>query len=415
MDELQRETKKEIDEIFKDFLFREKDADYIYIGQYNPKSKDKFDVLLEHGEGNARTNVFSCTKSLVGLYIAMDYLVNNIPIDVPFLEMLECLEENLPKDFSLLGNKSLITYLNHVSGIVTGATKPRQDGIGELWNGYVPSNIETPYTLINRGIWYDLSKLSEKEKTHPFEYNNYSIQIAGMLYELYIRCLKKVDISHPEKLFTLRKACLDTFFPKTKDYIIWPSRSKEDLVEHSSAFSGVQLTGHEMRDFAKDLFTRFRPVLAFIGGLPYVSHNGCVMENKFIVEANDNNVDPGFKTAHHYKYSFGWWMPQIEKANSKSKKMYLSAQGMIGQRILVDVEKGFVVVRKKNHTYLDVGKAFFDSLIHGTSPNHHLGLNWHVSLYQDAIEEIMNMKDHENRKWQAAFIVSEFRKRLKEY
>jgi hypothetical protein len=238
----------------------------------------------------------------------------------------------------------------------------------------------------------------EGDCQYAFDYNNYSIQIAGILAEIYLRA--SLGIEKHTRPFMLKDACIEAFFPRNFDPVNWPTKDENEAIGHSATFSGIQLTGYEMRDLARLLFTKYNSALRFIIGDPYVTHTGHIIENKFIVEhANDKNVDPGYVTQHKYKYSLGWWIPCITADEAGTRyvvrgrvanvqKKYISAQGWYGQRICFNMANGMIAIRKTVETPLTFIQASFQETFQHLGFNKHPSFIWHFSAYEDALDHL---------------------------
>ena len=427
-------VKTELSKIFLEFCLKKGYTTcFIHVSKYNKETKE-FDTFIDSSagipyirgvgdsflkRGSERSNIFSCTKSIVGFYILLEYLTNGLPIDVPLYEtVFKGLSDVLPNDIEKLSHKCIATYLNHTSGIVTGTMKKNSDGFGEAWNVYLMGKFIDSYEALKRGVWFNHVEW-KNDKPCDFAYNNYGSQIGALMAEIYIRSVQKMKFH--QRPFMLKDACLETFFQNTNvKNEHWPAKDEGEAIGHSSGFSGLQLTGYNMVEFAHLIFTRFYAPLFFLTDSKnkYVTHKGVVMQNKFVVEdANDRNVDPGYSTNHRYKYCLGWWIPKIGVAVSsdtnnnnnnnnneddssyfhfkgkkaKVKKNYISAQGWFGQRICFNLENGMIAVRK---TYENVGtilKASAQETFEQLPNNKHPSFIWHFSAYEDALHHLFEL------------------------
>lgn len=376
--------------IFKELVCIRNKADYVCILKYNKNPSIKPTVYFQYGEANSSNNIFSCTKSIFGLYLLIDYLINNIPIEKPLYDAIKGIVPAVNETVLLLSQKPIIDYLNHVSGIVTGATEPNKDRLGEWWNTRFAGDLVDSYKTLKRGLWMEdtvknWNAVPEGE-SHEFSYNNYGIQIAGILYELLKRMMEGIDVNDHRIKFNLRDECTRLFFaPVINRRIEWPVKNEDDVYEHSCTFSGIEISGKETMDVLKHLWDHFRPALAFIKGHPYISPTGAVVENNFRVYAPDKNVDIGFETQHEYYYSFGWWIPQIDDDCD-----YVAMHGMYGNRMIINTKNGFAAIRKMNYGVSDQVIELAKAVVTNTSMNSDPSFDWHVRAYELAIEAIEN-------------------------
>jgi CubicO group peptidase (beta-lactamase class C family) len=374
-------TREELGEVFLAHCTARGKADYVFVCRFNPETCE-FDTMCDSETlgpeydllGGVQANIFSCTKSLTGLCIALDYLCNDIPIKTPLHEMLRDMDSFTTAGFHEYGYKSIINYLNHVTGIQTGATRRDKDGIGELWNTMATGDVVDAYTALRRGVWRD--SLTPDDAPKPFAYNNYGIQIAGILYEIYVRRAR--DRLDPANPFTVRETVCDILYGAGNhgDEIVWPLKNARTPHAHSACFSGVQITGRQMVELGQLLYDRFRPVLLFISGdAPYCDHHGHLVTNDNVVVARDLNVDPGFHSESVYTYSFGWWMQTV------GAHRYISMQGMCGQRITINLHTGLVAVRKTNEDSMRLLKRFAS----GENINDHPSFTRALGAYEQAL------------------------------
>jgi hypothetical protein len=468
--------KEELSKIFLEFCLKKGYTTcFIHVSKYNNKTQ-KFDTFIDSSagipyvkdigdkflrRGDERSNIFSCTKSIVGFYILLEYLTNGLPIDKslydPIFKGLSCV---LPPNIEKLSHKSIATYLNHTSGIVTGTIKMNADGFGEAWNVYLMGKFVDSYEALRRGVWFDNV---EWKDTRPcaFAYNNYGSQIGALLTEIYIRTVQGMKFQ--QRPFMLKDACLDTFFRNTNvKPEHWPAKDEGEAIGHSSGFSGLQLTGYNMVEFSHLLFTRFYAPLLFLtdANNKYVTHSGIVLENKFVVEdANDRNVDPGYSTNHRYRYCLGWWIPKVgvgvinndsnnnnnnnnnnneeemkmkrkkgiadepsffhfKGKRAKVKKNYISAQGWFGQRICFNLENGMIAIRKTYESVLTIIEASAQETFEKLPNNKHPSFIWHFSAYEDVLYHLDSLYDddydYDTIKILQQDLISEFKEFLKD-
>lgn len=365
--------------MFEQHLFAMCKAEYVHVGRVGGAT------YIRRGEGEISTNVFSVTKSIFAFWALLDYILNGAPWDVPLNKFIENLSPVVGKSVFLLSHKSVISLINHVSGIVTGATIKGKDGLAEVINTRILGDWFDAYQTLDKGVWFDETADAIENGKETFAYNNYAIQAAGIIIELFYASLHGIE--KDGKKFTIRQECIDLLFPFIKRQIVWPCKNDKEARMHTCTFSGLELTGREMYKFAEHLYTQFRPILCFLCGDTLIKPDGSRIKNEFVVFAPDKNVNPGFATAHEYDYSWGFWLPKIKRRNGKLRR-YVCCHGMFGQIICIDVDSGFIAVRKQNYETDQQLREILRSSVTKTSMNRDPSFDWYVSEFQEAVDQI---------------------------
>lgn len=394
--------------MYETFLFDKNKANHVYIGRVSGTT------YIRRGEENMSTNVFSITKSFFGLWALVNYILNNFPIDVPLDTVIERIAHVVGRAMYLLSHRPVIEYINHISGIVSGATSKNKDSIAEIIHTRILGGWFDSYDTMERGVWVDETieaweKREASSEAAEFRYSNYGIQYAGLLIELFYRMLYGVNADGSQK-FCIRQECVDMLLPFVKHPVVWPTKNDKEARMHTCTFSGLEMTGYEMRQFGEHLYSRFLPFLRFLWGDTLVKPDGSTIKNKFSVFAPDKDVDPGFSTVHEYFYSWGFWLPQIRRKNGKLRR-FVVCHGMFGNRIGIDIDSGLVFIRKQNYDNERQFKEVVKSMVNKTSMNTDPSFDWYVSEFQEAIDRIESAREGDSATLRAA--ISEFEAALK--
>jgi len=339
-------------------------ATYVQIARRNTRDyiHGDYEVLLECGDDSVQSNMFSGTKSIVGLYILLAYINNDVPIDVD-LSQLFASYSTMSRNLKKLSSTPIVDYVNHMGALVTGMQKPKSVGLLDIMVAKLHKVVDA-LSLVEREIWFDemLSQIG-KHKTE-FDYNNTGSQLAAIYFEILMRFFHVNEVGVTQKdiendYFTLKNACTTLFFA-APEQVVWPMGLEGYSHQHSAGFSGVRTTGRVMVALARVFLSLYRSAFLYLLGETYMSPSGVFHRNTHIVEANDKNVNPGCKTEMKYRYSFGWWLPQIPEnayvediditdAHKNRKDVvssYVSAIGMFGQYITINLRNDVYFVRK---------------------------------------------------------------------
>lgn len=384
-------------------------ATFVHVSVINPHTKERV-VLFEESEIGMKTNIYSVTKSFVGLCIAKDFMEDpefdvtrdqNMIINTMFKEK---------KDFSGAG---LIDYVNHVSGIVTGSEERLEETREEFHNtdGKIePQDLFAFMTMLHSASFGD----GIENRVHGvrrdvvgqkwFSYNNYGSAIACYIYESMKTAanMRKAGIKKVKRndLITHCVCAEDiamkfNIIPNEMDSsLLWESVKDHMILKRSLGHSGIHLSGHDTVKVAEHWYENHIDLLKFVIG----AHE--TKPNPHIVTATQRNVNINDKSSNtieiKYKYSFGCWIPQI------NNKRYFACIGMFGQLILIDVDTGLIAVRR--HVIDPINDKHFT--------NAHPEFFIHVSKYHDAYQKIMNMADGAETEEKINQIVSQFEEEI---
>ena len=317
--------------------------------------------------GHRPCDTFSTCKSLVGLVVARDHLLNKFAVDEDVSSWLEAMEME-PEDFPDL---SIIELINHISGIPDDGMTGK-GGVKKALE-YITSKDKRSHHFIKK---WTLGGIDEARRG-KFKYNNIGSQFATCLYELVKRteqlALVSGDVDElDEDFYFVRDECMTVFFPEELRGVYWPLCEGHSIQQHSWGFSGVRMSGEQMACLGKSLWTKHLPLLEFISG------KSCA--NKFIiVDANDHGVSLDAGTKLQYKYSFGWWILPLEG------RRIITSIGYTGEFITIDVDSGTVAVRQHPLGMLTPeGSSGYR--------NQHPEYPWYAIAFMDSLEDIEHAK-----------------------
>lgn len=313
------------------------------------------------------TNVFSCTKSFVGLMIAHEYLhgrpqsttgmelkPGQFPINVkitPEILHLVGLDPVIFKDHTLM------MFINHVSGMISGAD-PGKFGAADAM--YILKQNYLSCIKIIRDNVHDVLPESERK----FKYDNYGSQVGGMIFE----CLMRYALGDPTWLVSTDS---DIFYV-CEDTHDWPACDSIDPYKFTSAASGVSVSPHDFVNIGMFISAEHEDDLKYIYGDTIRG-----IKNVNVVDAHTTNVTPGQKhvISLEYKYSFGWWIPQLDK---RVKNRVVTTIGMMGNYITIDVDEHWVAVRKCVYVSMDNLQPI----------NHYPAFAFHATYFMHAVNKI---------------------------
>lgn len=273
--------------------------------------------LAEMGESVRMCNLYSSTKSLVGLVIAHDTLFDNFD---PMQDISGWLRLIVRKDVFVPDGVPLMALLNHCSGIsriqlsdplnaldLITRRKNTQATIGDYLTSINPANAPFFYSPI---LGY---------------------MVAGAVYEL-IKKEKNRD-------FTIKKRCQELFFPagwrEGRDWE-WTECHGVELCKHTYAFSNFYTTGRGMQQLGQNLLRNHLPLLKFILAR---KTPGSYVRHARSSRASGGSDRAGGEVAVDYDYSFGWWLlPAAET---------LTTIGLGGQYIVLNLQDKVVGVRQQ--------------------------------------------------------------------
>jgi hypothetical protein len=372
-----------------------RDADYAFIS-VPLEAGAAVDLEYERVAGN-KDNVeeaWSVTKTFAGLCLADDYVkghLNDLDLTrdlLPFIEIYAWDAEDKIRSFKQgdTPGPGIIHYMNHVSGIITGER-----------NGDLKSTTEEDFykeCCGRPGLWDFLNSATTKTKTFGdalngvvhgvsfhmfankvFSYNNYGSLIAAYFYTAF-RSHKKfnpdVHTTFMPAFELMCKVGKDKGFFPPEMKVLWDSRVDINN-NYSLGYRGLHLSGSQMVTIAQLLHKTHLSLLTFIRGDSVTRP-----PNNYVVVASQDNVSVGQQCNNKNvdKYSFGMWLPQI------TGKRYVSAIGLFGQYMLIDIDSGMIAVRRKYGLALT---------------NHHDTFILDVSVYQDTLINLVKAPNDESR------------------
>jgi CubicO group peptidase (beta-lactamase class C family) len=327
------------DAIFRDAekKLRQKKANYAFVGRI---TRNGIQAFLELGAKHDKaTNVFSVTKSASGAGAAKLFREGRLNVTEKNVFALLGYDDVL-KNRTFGQDVSVIECLTHTSGLHTGFTDdPGEFTFKDFTHNYVRVNWST-YDIINKCIQGFSKPKSTNPVAYAFNYDNEAIQLGYCAVEAQMRVRQLIENPKRkiENIFFLNDYCANQFFTWRTGDLVWPRCRGYELGQHTISFTDLELTGRDMVKYAYEMFTNHRELLKFI----YTS--------EFAVDANDNNVTPGSTDdSLNYKYSWGHWLPITQ-----SRRRYVCCIGMFGQMLLIDIDNGFVAVRKHYVTAADI-------------------------------------------------------------
>lgn len=277
------------------------------------------DVRASVGKSTRLCNLYSSTKSLVGLTIAHDVYYHGFDAtqDVrPYLPVRPDVRARLTRPVPLYA------LLNHTAGIshicfsdpgVVADLLTRRRNTQAVIESYL-EELEGPGA--------------------PFSYSPVlGYMVAGMVYEL----IKRRETG--DARFSIKRQCSRLFFPAEMDKWEWAECDGVGLCRHTFAFSEFKTTGRGMQQLGRNLLTRHRELLLFIlspklpAGL-YVRH-----ARSSRAGGAGAGTGGGGEVAVDYDYSFGWWL--LPAAG------ILTTIGLGGQYIVLDTRQNVVGTRQQ--------------------------------------------------------------------
>jgi hypothetical protein len=355
------------------------DGDFAFVGRVSAGGHGT-ETYLEHGDPTRSSDVFSMTKSMVGLHILSVYLETGAPIHQDAAPLVDMLHLNGARFAGL----TIVSCLNHVSGLHTGfSPQPGKVKFRDVFNMVMRAD-KSSHLLLQRGV----HGIRPDMRGH-FVYDNYGSIMACAMWEMLIRAKhqfatdKDAFEANPQDLYFVRDACVHQFFGWKSDApLIWPLCDGAGPEKHTWGFSGLHLSGEDMCRLAAHLYREHLPLLRFVLGDPYTRADGSVVANVDIVNANDSNVTPGSGTKLQYDYSFGCWCPRIfwqdGPGGLRHRRRYVCCIGMLGQLLLVDVDRGIIAARRHRLVARDIRSPM----------NHHPLFFHHVDAFCAAWDEL---------------------------
>lgn len=323
-------------------LVEDKRANYAFVGQIHPQTQDIEDIFAyADRKGDRNSNIFSVTKTLCGNEIVLLYL--NGLVDI--IEDASKYVGILGLDPALYKGPGIIDYCNHTSGLLSGFVEdaPGKVGIKDAFNIYLDVDKCTK-SVMERGT----RGVPQEWQNRRFNYDNYGSWMAAALTETAIRTRQlcndpKHFETHPDSIFFLRDACILHFMPWAQGGapVVWRLCGGDTVYKHTVGFSGVHMSGADMKQYAYNMYVNYNPLLQFIyGAKAFTRPDGTTVTNNRTVEANDHNVTPGSKSRLEYRYYGGSWLLDIQG------RRCVCAIGMLGQMIMIDIDTGVIAIRK---------------------------------------------------------------------
>lgn len=359
-------------------------AEYAYIVIPCSNNEEKIEVYVNPEHKETVSSVYSVTKTFVGLCVADDVMKGFFsPKDIskslnPLITLCFGFSPDKMSWFEHESYRSLepglIHYMNHVSGIVTcmdpkevldtedervyknTCGQPGLFDMGNQWTGSGQSCLGDELNGVVHGINFNM------RKRNVFSYNNYGSMIAAYFYTVK-RAIWKARLHGKDRLEYVQIheiAKEKGLFGNPPEEVTWTTRKERT---HENLFStghmGIQMCGAQMYRIAKHWYEKHHKLLEF------------VLNSEFGVNASEDNVtigQTGQTVSRANRYSFGMWLPQIPD------KRYVTAIGMRGQYMLIDLDSGLIAIR----LYFN---KFETKNLHQTFPED-------VSLFQNTVNAL---------------------------
>lgn len=278
-------------------------------------------VLCQTGNSGISANLYSSTKSVVGLCIAHAVLYEGFDVSMDVSEYVRVLCPRIERVPDGLTLAEILTHRTGISEINFSEPKKVLE--------FLVHSQDTHGRLADfvSGIYRD----------RPFYYSPVlGYMLAGAVYELVRR--------RADERYSILETCRRLFFPaEIEGQWSWPECSGRALSKHTVAFSELHMTGAGMLRFAQNLLARHRPLLEFI--LKKKTDGSYTRHARSATASSGSGSDSGKPLAQggevliDYDYSLGWWV--------LPGSGIVTAIGLGGQYVTIDLRQSVVGVRQQ--------------------------------------------------------------------